>query len=129
MTGWRNTAACLDMDTNDFYPNDVRQLADSRRETRALAACQRCPVAAQCLDDAFTSRDTWGIRGGMTSEERARAVRRGGRAATSPPVDPHQIHEVAALSRNGLTAQAIGRRLGMHPRVVVRYRKLAREES
>jgi len=129
VTDWRADAACVGYDTNDFYPADIRQLADSRRATRALAACQRCPVRSACLDDAFTTRDTWGIRGGMTSDERARIVRKGARAATSPPVDPHQVHEVAALSRNGLTAREVGRRLGMHPRVVVRYRKLAREES
>jgi hypothetical protein len=67
-----------------------------------------------------------GVWGGLTGRERARVVRDGG---TSPLVDPHRVSEVAAMTRQGLTARDIGERLGMHPHVVQRYRKRAREDA
>ena len=72
MNEWRRDAACLGYDTNDFYPADIRQLADSRRATRALAACGRCLVKAQCLADALATDDRYGIRGGLTEDDRRR---------------------------------------------------------
>jgi len=72
VSDWRADAACVGYDTNDFYPADIRQLADQRRVTRALAACGRCPVRSACLADALATDDRYGIRGGLTEDDRRR---------------------------------------------------------
>jgi WhiB family transcriptional regulator, redox-sensing transcriptional regulator len=40
------------------------------KAARAKRICARCPVRAACLADALASRDGFGIRGGLTPNER-----------------------------------------------------------
>lgn len=64
---WIDEAACRgDPDPNTWYasPHD----AESR--ARALSVCARCPVAAECLDDALARDDAYGIWGGVLAEDR-----------------------------------------------------------
>ena len=66
---WKDQAACSGTDTEIFYP------ANSDEEAEALSICATCPVRAQCLDYAIRNRETYGIWGGATPEQRRRMRR------------------------------------------------------
>lgn len=55
------------------------------------------------------------------------------RALRGEPVDRPNIRErrtaIAMLTRRGLAADEIARRIGVHPRTVVRYRTALRQET
>ncbi|TMK81786.1 MAG: WhiB family transcriptional regulator, partial [Actinobacteria bacterium] len=44
-------------------------------EAEALSICATCPVRAQCLDYAIRNRETYGIWGGTTPDQRRRIRR------------------------------------------------------
>lgn len=75
---WRDRAVCADADPEIFtpLPADVATILD------ALSYCDRCPVKAACLADAFEHGDLHTIRGGQTPEERAAVLRQ--KAADKP---------------------------------------------
>ena len=78
---WRTLAACRGLDVNIFYP-EVNSGQPQTRWVREL--CATCVVRTECLDDAIATADKWGIRGGMSPNERrveARRRRREGRIA------------------------------------------------
>ena len=68
---WQNRAACQSTEHNPvdpeiFFPDpdEVDKIA------AAKALCDQCPVRQTCLDVALEGNDVYGIRGGMTEEER-----------------------------------------------------------
>ncbi|WP_055589190.1 WhiB family transcriptional regulator [Peterkaempfera griseoplana] len=64
---WKADAACAGHPEPDlFYPDP----AQTRRADQAKQICEACPVSRICLDHALETRDRWGIRGGLTEEER-----------------------------------------------------------
>jgi WhiB family transcriptional regulator, redox-sensing transcriptional regulator len=71
--GWGEQAACLDMNTELFFPNGTTGPA-VEQTVEAKAVCARCPVVAQCLAAALVMNEV-GIWGGMTEQER-RILRR-----------------------------------------------------
>ncbi len=68
-TYWRAAAACQSCDPDLFFPVSVAGPAASQAAT-AKAVCARCPVRSQCLDFALSSRQSYGIWGGLTELER-----------------------------------------------------------
>jgi WhiB family redox-sensing transcriptional regulator len=66
---WTDRAACRGTDTEIFFP------ANADEEAEALSICATCPVRAQCLDYAVRNRETYGIWGGTTPEQRRRMRR------------------------------------------------------
>ncbi|MFE9448357.1 WhiB family transcriptional regulator [Streptomyces sp. NPDC006739] len=69
---WRNNAACR---SKDVHPDAMFPDSDKQRIAAARAICAGCPVSKACLRDAITSGDRWGIRAGLTPDER-RLVKR-----------------------------------------------------
>jgi WhiB family redox-sensing transcriptional regulator len=68
---WRDDAACSPDRTQVkpedwFFPNEAKAL-------RAKAVCARCPVRQPCLDYALRREQSWGVWGGLTSDERGTA--------------------------------------------------------
>lgn len=61
---WRTEAACLDEDTERFFPG--RLDADEA----ALQACRRCPVWEECLREGL--EEPFGVWGGYATRDRAR---------------------------------------------------------
>lgn len=63
---WQEVAACSGADTELFFSNSDRRMA--------LEYCVRCPVVSDCLSwaNSFETgpRDTYGIYGGLTAEDR-----------------------------------------------------------
>lgn len=78
---WHADAACRGMDPALFFP-DAKGPTVVAPEVEA--ACRRCPVKAECLDEvlAWTDEADWGWRAGLTAAERRklRARRRKGAA-------------------------------------------------
>lgn len=73
--GWWKRAACQGMDFNLFFPNGSQPPAQE-----ALAACQRCPVTAECYEVAVYFKAD-GVWAGLTEEERRKAERNATRRA------------------------------------------------
>lgn len=68
---WRSRAACRGMDGEIFFPTAEDGPAYEAQVAVAKAVCARCPVRAECLEEA-RARIPYGIAGGQTPEERAR---------------------------------------------------------
>lgn len=83
-------AACRGLDVNVFFPDPE----DAAGIAAAKGVCGRCLARAECLEWAQTTREPYGVWGGLTEVERARLRRRtardrrvGGRA-TGPALCP-----------------------------------------
>ncbi len=89
-TYWRDDASCTKLGTKEadrlFFqsnPDDSeRELKRDKRKTairEAKDVCSSCPVRRECLGDALRHPDQaeYGIRGGLTPEERRVILRRG----------------------------------------------------
>ena len=63
-------AACIGHDPEIWYPDPT----DTIGTREAVTICQACPVRQACLDQAMREEETsggrYGIRGGLTPEER-----------------------------------------------------------
>ncbi|MFI8952217.1 WhiB family transcriptional regulator [Streptomyces sp. NPDC053750] len=66
---WQEDAACRGADADELF-------AESTRQKRAKAVCERCPVRIDCLVEALDNRIEWGVWGGMTERERRALLRR-----------------------------------------------------
>lgn len=67
---WRAQAACLDHDTDAFYPSN------GWNQKRAMAICDSCPVQAECLGEALAHADQHGVWGGRSERARHQLRRR-----------------------------------------------------
>ena len=72
---WRSHAACRDVDTAVFFPENESQVV------AAKAICAACPVREACLDFALITRQDDGVWGGLDENERRRVRRRRQEAA------------------------------------------------
>ena len=69
---WRVSAACLDGDPDDMFPDP----SDARGVEYAKSFCRGCPVRDECLDNAMAQEgdlkkeSRFGIRGGLTPGQR-----------------------------------------------------------
>lgn len=72
---WTTRAACRGRDVNEFYPLGTGVAAEQATQA-AKKVCHRCPVAAECLSEAMSANDFYGVRGGMSGLERAELRRR-----------------------------------------------------
>jgi WhiB family transcriptional regulator, redox-sensing transcriptional regulator len=72
---WQLHAACRGADSALFFhPPGERGHARADREAAAKKVCRGCPVLAQCAAHALATREPYGVWGGMTEHERARAL-------------------------------------------------------
>jgi WhiB family redox-sensing transcriptional regulator len=56
--------ACQGVDAEEFYPTHATGYL------RAVQVCRRCPVEAECLAWALNTRQSFGVWGGKTPDER-----------------------------------------------------------
>lgn len=111
---WYRFAACRGLPTAMFYPPPDGSAG------RALAVCARCPVRTTCDEHAIATGEEYGIWGGRTESERARAVRcvaptRGPRRRGPAPAltDDDLLDLVWHLDPKQPAADQIRRRLGV----------------
>lgn len=69
---WRDEAACVGQDLEVFFP----ETSGNCRKARQV--CFSCPVRVECLVDSLSHEtfSEFGIRGGLTPEQRRKIVRR-----------------------------------------------------
>ena len=69
---WQLIAACRGMDVEMFFhPLDEGRIGRSRRIEQAKVICHTCPVMTECRQHALTTREPYGIWGGLSENERA----------------------------------------------------------
>lgn len=73
-SGWRERAACRDLDTELFFPLGTTGHALDQAN-QAKAVCAGCPVADACLEWALEKNQDAGVWGAKTEDER-RTIRR-----------------------------------------------------
>lgn len=71
---WRNQAACIGFDPKDFFPERGDTWTEETR--RAMHACKKCPVRAECLTHALNEPESFGIWGGMGYRSRMKIARK-----------------------------------------------------
>jgi len=73
---WQPVALCSGNHSHLFFAPSVQERKDERqrREVRAKAVCQVCPVAIECRRYALQIREPYGIWGGLTETERRRVL-------------------------------------------------------
>ncbi|MER7926027.1 WhiB family transcriptional regulator [Streptomyces sp. NPDC096057] len=81
--GWREKAACADVDPDLFFPIGNGGLT-LFQISEAKAVCARCPVRERCLRWALDVGQVEGVWGGTTENERRAARRRSARKNTEP---------------------------------------------
>ncbi len=71
-TSWREHAACLPLPAILFFGMDDNESPIERRarEEQAKAICSMCGVRGECLNYALTTKEPYGIWGGLTELER-----------------------------------------------------------
>lgn len=69
---WMRSASCAQTDPDAFHPS---KRTPRRTVAAAKQLCRSCPVAGDCLTYALTSREEFGIWGGLDEYER-RTLRR-----------------------------------------------------
>ena len=73
---WRDLAVCTQVHPDLFFP--VKGDGTSRRADlrAAQSVCASCPVWRQCLSEALTAGEQWGVWGGVNMEAIRSAKRR-----------------------------------------------------
>ena len=74
---WRERAACLEYPAILFFGLDDSETPVERRtrEEKAKRVCFGCDVRRECLDYALSTREPYGIWGGLTEIERTARLR------------------------------------------------------
>ncbi|WP_405905742.1 MULTISPECIES: WhiB family transcriptional regulator [unclassified Streptomyces] len=68
---WQADAACRGMASAVFFsPPGERGHRRRRREQRAVEVCRACPVLDRCAAFAQSTRQLYGIWGGLTEHQR-----------------------------------------------------------
>lgn len=71
---WLDQAACVGTPAHIWFPT---RKAGSGAYAHARLICSRCPVTHECVADGIRYGDYYGMRGGLTPDERALVARRG----------------------------------------------------
>ncbi|MDH4118864.1 MAG: WhiB family transcriptional regulator [Acidimicrobiia bacterium] len=73
---WQAQALCRGNHAHLFFPPSTFERKDERerREMRAKAICNVCPVMGDCKMYATAIREPFGIWGGMTEADRKQVV-------------------------------------------------------
>jgi len=70
---WQLHGSCRDADPELFFhPELERGAARQHRDAAALAVCAECPVLRQCRNHVLSHRETYGVWGGLTEDQRDR---------------------------------------------------------
>lgn len=114
---WTQRAACWGTDPELFFSDNKDGQAEAKK------VCDRCPVRAACLADAYDTDLSipYGVRGGLSANQRRKARDRN---RTSAYRDERNaaIQATRALTGNGVPAHEIAALLGVDVRTVSRWR-------
>lgn len=72
---WVQWSQCTAPGTPEMFPAD----GDTKGINEAKAVCKVCPVRAECLAEALKRSESFGVWGGLTTDERRAADRKAAR--------------------------------------------------
>ena len=76
---WQFDGACRSVDPESFFLEyNERGVSKKKKELKAVALCNTCPVKDQCLEHALKVPEMYGVWGGMTEEQRRIILRKRG---------------------------------------------------
>lgn len=82
---WQLLGACRGADAALFFlPEGERGPRKTRRELAAKAICRGCQVVATCAAFALSTREPYGVWGGLTPAERELLLSRPGVVSRAP---------------------------------------------
>lgn len=61
---WTASALCAQTDPEVFYPEKGESTLPAKR------VCARCPVRSECLEEALSRNERYGVWGGLSERER-----------------------------------------------------------
>lgn len=67
---WMDDATCTQVDPEIFHPGKGQSPDPAKNVCNGVWSGTPCPVRDACLKDALDTNDNWGIRGGLTAQER-----------------------------------------------------------
>lgn len=105
-----------------FYPEPGtgRPTKDPYQEAKEI--CARCPLTAECLQDALTDTVQWGYRAGMTPEQRQALKSKRGRPTNRFNPTPADLEMRVALHAQGLNDREIAAKLGVVDKTITTWR-------
>lgn len=68
---WTDDAACAGQDPSVFFPVSRKGVPAAVEARYAKSFCAGCPVREVCLAHALTTREDYGVWGGLDEDERA----------------------------------------------------------
>lgn len=73
---WQDRAAC-DLDTHHLFFREYkeRKSINSAKDSSAKSLCASCPVRRKCLDHSIVFRESYGLWGGVTEEDRRKVLK------------------------------------------------------
>lgn len=71
---WHKLASCSDLGWSVFFGANNDRPMSSKEVDRAKGVCKPCPARAECLLWALHEGEGWGVWGGYSRPERARAL-------------------------------------------------------
>lgn len=76
LSDWQADGMCRGSHGYLFFPPPAfeRKNDRMRREARAIAICEACPVLEPCAEYAISTNELFGIWGGMTEHDRRLAA-------------------------------------------------------
>lgn len=80
---WHNAAVCAQTDPELFFPTKGGD--NVGRLTKARGICKVCPVRVDCVNDAISHKDSYGVRAGIAGKTLGRLVSKG------IPIDDDQL--------------------------------------
>jgi len=73
---WQLEGNCRDEDSAKFFlPSGSRGPDRLRREARAKAICQSCPVLEECRAHSLAAEEPYGVWGGLGESERQAIIK------------------------------------------------------
>ncbi|MFE2925609.1 WhiB family transcriptional regulator [Streptomyces goshikiensis] len=82
---WQLRAACRNLGPEPFFhPAGERGEDRDERDEAAKRVCAGCPVRTACLEHALRTRESFGVWGGLTEEERRTLLTRASRRRPEP---------------------------------------------
>ena len=81
---WQFKGLCRTTNPDTFFhPEGERGPSRRRRDARAKAIREQCPVIQQCREHALAVQEPYGVWGGMTEEDREAVYRERTRARSA----------------------------------------------
>lgn len=125
---WRNRAACLGADDAIFFPSrPAGEPGGGDMYQTARAICHGCPVTAECLTNALVIEaldgKRWGMRGGLTPNERDRVAKQQEQTPTRQELTAAGHEQRMQLWLAGESDTTIAAQLGVNATTITIWRR------